>query len=67
MDSLGQECDDETNDSNEGGKNIRKTGIVKEVEDWVGLGPNGPDGSIGRAVDAASSKDVISGCICVAA
>jgi beta-glucosidase len=58
VDILGQECNDED------GNNIRKTGnIVEEVEGWVGLGPGGPDGSIGRAVDAASSKDVVVVCV----
>jgi beta-glucosidase len=55
-DILGQECPDE-NDGND-------TGIMEEVkvevEAFVGVGP---DGSIGRAVEAASSKDVVVVCV----
>lgn len=63
VDILGQDCNDESDVGDEDGHNIRKAGIVEEVEGWVGLGPNGPDGSVGRAVDAASSKDVIVVCV----
>jgi beta-glucosidase len=66
VDILGQECHEEDNDDNDNGgdgNRNRKTNVVKEVEGWVGLGSDGPHDSIGRAVEAASSKDIVVVCV----